>query len=199
MLIDELLPTYDTVERHHIQIYAPAHIVFEAVRQLDLSGSRVVRLLFRLRELPGRFRGSRATTRRLGLTLQNLIDNGFILLGERPDEEIVLGLAGRFWSVSGNIKRINAEEFKAFALAGFAKAVWNFSLSEGEGGSTRLATETRVLCLDDTSRRRFKLYWTLIAPFSGVIRKQALRAVKRSAETNTTACGGCGPVPTRPD
>jgi hypothetical protein len=50
-----------------------------------------------------------------------------------------------------------------------------------------LATETRVLCLDDSSRRKFKLYWTLIAPFSGLIRNEALRVVKRAAETKFLA------------
>ena len=47
---------------------------------------------------------------------------------------------------------------------------------------TLLATETRVLCLDTASRRRFRLYWTLIGPFSGLIRKDILRSIKRQAE-----------------
>lgn len=198
MLIDDILPCYDAVERHQIKILAPARTVYEAVRVLDLRDSRIVRLLFRLREGLGSFR-SKPDTQRLGLTLRDLIAGGFILLAERPDEEIVLGLVGRFWSASGNIKRMDAEAFSSFASPGFAKAAWNFSLDQDEGGATRLSTETRVLCLDDSSRRKFKLYWTLIAPFSGVIRMEALRAVKLAAETKAMARGGCDGVPSRHD
>ena len=43
-------------------------------------------------------------------------------------------------------------------------------------------TETRVYCLDEVSRKRFKLYWMLIRPFSGLIRREILQAVKRNAE-----------------
>lgn len=199
MLIDELLPRFDTVERHQTRILAPASIVYGAVRELDLSDSRMVRLLFRLREVPGGFRSTRRDTRRLGLTLRDLVASGFIVLGERPDEEIVLGLVGRFWTASGNIMRMDAEAFNTFASPGFAKAAWNFSLSPDDAGATELATETRVLCLDDSSRRKFKLYWRLIAPFSGVIRKEALRAVKLAAETMAKARGGFGDVPSHHD
>lgn len=199
MLIDELLPRYDVVERHQIKILAPARIVYEAVRELDLSDSRVVRLLFRLREVPGSFRSKHRDARRLGLTLRDLVAGGFIVLGERPNEEIVLGVVGRFWTASGNIKRMDADAFNAFLSPGFAKAVWNFSVNQGEAGTTNLATETRVLCLDDSSRRRFKLYWTFIAPFSGVIRKEALRVVKIAAETKAMAGGSPRDIPPQHD
>ncbi|HSO76103.1 MAG TPA: hypothetical protein VLU47_14815 [Blastocatellia bacterium] len=186
MLIDELLPKYDAVERHQIKILAPARIVYEAVRELDLRDSLVVRLLFRLREAPGFFRSKRRDTR-LGLTLRDLVASGFIVLGERDNEELVLGLVGRFWTASGSIERMDAGAFHSFATPGFAKAVWNFSLTEDQAGGTMLATETRVLCLDNTSRSRFKIYWTLIAPFSGLIRNEALRVVKRAAERKFVA------------
>ena len=54
MLIDEFLSHYDAVERHHIDVHAPPKQVYEAVRALDLSESRIIRWLFTLRELPGR-------------------------------------------------------------------------------------------------------------------------------------------------
>jgi hypothetical protein len=53
-------------------------------------------------------------------------------------------------------------------------------------GTTRLATETRVLCLDDESRRRFRLYWLFIGPFSGLIRRKILRSIKHEAERSPT-------------
>ena len=50
------------------------------------------------------------------------------------------------------------------------------------GGATRLTTETRVLCADAGSRRRFRVYWAVVRPGSGLIRRMMLRAVRREAE-----------------
>ena len=53
---------------------------------------------------------------------------------------------------------------------------------EAEGpATTRLVTETRVQCLDAASSRRFGLYWVVVRPFSGLIRRAMLRAVAREA------------------
>ena len=72
-------------------------------------------------------------------------------------------------------------EFRDFAQPGFAKVVWTFSVEEAAPGSTRLVTETRVACLDAGSRRRFRLYWLVVRPFSGALRKAMLNAVVREA------------------
>lgn len=182
MLIDEFFPSFDAVERHQIDIQASAERVYGAVRKLDLSGSKLVRWLFRLRGLPVLFPFADKPQQGLGLTLDDLLKNGFILLGEAPPREILLGLVGKFWTASGCLQRLEAVEFSNFTTPGYAKAAWNFSLAPQTGGMTRLFTETRVLCLDETSRRRFRLYWAFVRPFSGLIRMEALRAIKRQAE-----------------
>jgi hypothetical protein len=46
-----------------------------------------------------------------------------------------------------------------------------------------LTTETRVWAADPSSRRRFRLYWLAIRPFSGLIRRLWLREIKRTAES----------------
>ena len=183
-LIDELLPTYDVAERHHVEVRAPIEQVYAAARRLDLGGSGVVRMLFWLRGLPALFLrpSNRDQAGRLGLTLDALLDSGFVLLDERPNEELVLGLVGRFWTPSGEIQRLTPKGFRDFQRPGYAKAVWNFSLSGWAEGTTLLATETRVLCLDTTSRKRFLPYWAFVGRFSGLIRRQILRSIKRQAE-----------------
>jgi hypothetical protein len=40
--------------------------------------------------------------------------------------------------------------------------------------------------LDDESRRRFRLYWLFIGPFSGLIRRKILRSIKHEAERSPT-------------
>ncbi len=176
------MPVCDVSEFHETTVHAPIEKVYDALRTANLGDSPIIRLLLRLRELPTMLTtGGRK--RNLKLNLDAIIKGGFVLLGENPPNEIALGLVGRFWTLSGSRCRVNAEEFASFDLPGYAKAVWNFSLVEESAELTRIATETRVRCLDDASRWRFRLYWALIAPFSGLIRREALRTIRRSSES----------------
>ena len=182
MLIDDFLPMYDVAERHAIDVSAPVEPVYAATRKLDLSSSILARFLFWLRKVPGWLFFRRSGQKQLGLNMEGLLKSGFILLGEKPHEEIVLGLVGRFWTAQGDLQSLDSDGFQRFQERGYAKAASNFSLSCPAQGVTRLTTETRVLCLDAHSRRRFRLYWLFVRPFSGMVRKEALRAVKREAE-----------------
>ena len=184
-LIDEHLPIYDVVERHQTVVRAPRETVYETVRRLDMRRSPIIRALFELRSVPALLsRSSSHRSERLGLTLDGLLQSGFIFLGERLGEELLLGLVGRFWTFLGSTLRTNADDFHGFQRPGYAKAAWDFRLDE-EGSSTLLTTETRVLCTDEASRSKFRLYWAVIGPFSGLIRKEILRVVKSKAEDDT--------------
>jgi hypothetical protein len=57
------------------------------------------------------------------------------------------------------------------------KAVIDFRVGCGS-----LSTETRVHVADPESRKRFRRYWFVVRPFSGLIRIQLLRAARRRAE-----------------
>jgi hypothetical protein len=48
--------------------------------------------------------------------------------------------------------------------------------------ASRLSTETRVQATDAMSRRQFLRYWRIIGPFSGLVRRDLLRRIKREAE-----------------
>ncbi len=169
-LTDTLLPAGDVASRHETVVHASPTLVFQSVKRLDLSRSRVVRLLFRLRGLP-------AST----LSFTGLHRMGFVTLGERPPHEIVLGIAGQFWTMTGNLRRLTAEAFVAFAEPNTAKAIWSFHVEPITGGS-RLVTETRVVCSDGRARGRFRAYWIVVAPFSALVRRVALRVIKEEAE-----------------
>ncbi len=175
MLIDDFLPVYDFSERHETKIRASAERVYAAAGTAELTDSWLIWGLFALRGLGWSNRAKK-------LTLREMTGSGFAILGEKPDEEILLGLAGKFWTPTGNLQKIDAGNFKEFNEKGFAKAVWNFSLLESEGETT-LKTETRIRCLDEESRQSFALYWTLIKPFSGLIRQEMLRLIKQKAES----------------
>jgi len=170
MLIDLFLPEYDFSETHDIEIRATAETVFRTLNEIDLCESSVVRWLFRLRGMP-----------REKMTLREMRRLRFEMLGASENREILLGLAGRFWTIRGDLQKINSNNFREFDQKGFAKAVWDFSLNE-TNGETRLTTETRIKCLDAESRRSFGFYWTFIQPFSALIRKEILKTVKRKSE-----------------
>ena len=176
MLIDRFLPRYDFAERHEIVVAATPEQIDPHVRALDLTGSRVVRVLFRLRGMPAG-----------ALRLDGLERAGFRILADVPAEEVVLGLVGRFWTASGGLCRFDAPDFVAFDEPGWAKAVWGFRLEPRGTDRTRLVTETRVRCTDAASRRRFRLYWLVVRPFSGLIRRIALREIRRQAEASARA------------
>jgi len=168
MLIDSFLPEYDFSETHDIKIRATAENVFRTLNEVDLCESPIIRLLFFLRGIPtGK------------MTLREMLR--FETLGENENRELLLGLVGKFWTLTGGLRKIGAGNFREFNEKGLAKAVWNFSLDE-TGGETRLTTETRIQCTDSESRRSFGFYWTFVQPFSGLIRMEMLKTIKRKAE-----------------
>jgi len=173
-LADEFLPVCDVVMRHAVSVAAPAPAVWAALHRADFAGAWYVRALLMLRGLrrPGRVRR---------LTLDRLVAGGFMPLGEQPGREIALGLVGRFWLPSGGRMKVAPAEFRSFAEPGHAKVVWTFAVEAEGPATTRLVTETRVACVDAASRRRFRLYWLVVRPFSGLIRKAMLGAIAREA------------------
>lgn len=193
MLIDELMPRYDVVERHRTLVRAAPAVVHAALREADLAGDPVSRTLLGLRALPAFAvaaarspRAARAEWRERragrGTRLADFERAGFRVVAEQPNEEIVIGLLGRFWTPRGGIcADVSAATFGAEPPAGYALAPWNFSLHPLADGRTELRTETRVRCAPD-ARTSFRLSWLVVRPGSGVIRRMMLRAIRVHAE-----------------
>jgi hypothetical protein len=171
MLLSEVLPEYDVRKRHAIGLNAPPDRVWDAIHETTLGDLRVARMLFRLRGLPS------AHDRGI-LELE-----GFQRLAEDPGRELVVGAVGKPWSPRGGLVR--GADLRAFREPGYALMALNITCD----GKT-LATETRVLCTDPRSRRLFRLYWLVVGPFSGIVRKDWLRAIARR-----TAARNNGEIP----
>ena len=182
MLIDEFLPAYDVSEYHAIMVGASVARVYPALRTADFGASLIIRGLFLLRGVTMLLQQNSSLQQHRQLTLDGFLSSSFVLLGERQEQELLLGLVGRFWTLRGGILRVPPAQFQDFVAPGSAKAVWNFSLVPDAAGGVRLGTETRVLCSDAVSRKRFRRYWTIIRPWSGLIRREMLRTIKRVAE-----------------
>lgn len=163
MLIEQILPQPDFHETHGAEYEASPSDTMHAVHELDMGGSLVTRLLLALRGLPTR-----------GLRITDLTNLGFMVVADREDE-IVFGLVAKPWRWGGDVKQLGVDEFAAFAEPGYAKIAWSFHVAPATWNYTRLTTETRVSCTDSLSRRLFHAYWLAIRPFSGMIRREALR------------------------
>jgi hypothetical protein len=170
--LDEYLPTYDVASRHAVDIRVSPQKAYAAVLACDLRSSLIARLLFAMRGMSADAAGS---------VLEHVERLGFIRLREDPPREIVMGLVGRFWTPRGDLQRLSSYDFVSFERPGFAKAAWNFLVDPLSDGSVRVSTETRVLCLDASARRKFALYWTVIGPFSGLIRREMLKEIQQRA------------------
>ncbi len=181
LLIDKWMPQFHTTDVHSISIASSPHKIYYSVRNLEMKKSLIIRMLFSLRSFDFTFSRKENT---LGLTFEDLLKSGFILLEENPPAELALGLVGKFWTASGCIQLLDANAFSQFNDIGYAKAVWNFHLDEQPNGSTILSTETRGFCTDDVSRKKFLRYWFIVGPFSGLIRREMLCTIKRQVESS---------------
>jgi hypothetical protein len=187
--LDSWMPASDVSAAYATTVAAPADRVYEALLATDFGRHPLVALLMGLRALPAFLAAPVASWRRSRVSrgsrtgrLKALLNGDFVLLEEIPPVELVLGLTGRFWTLSGGLVPSDAATFRQAPPAGYARAAWNFTVQPLDGGRTRLRTETRVRCADAVSARRFRAYWRLVAPGSGLIRWAILRQVRRHAE-----------------
>jgi hypothetical protein len=177
--IDRYLKVYDVRTYHTIEVDAATTVTYRAARELDVGRSVPIAALFAIRALPHLIAGRARPTR--SITLETFLQAGFTILEDLSPRELVMGAVGRFWRPDSGLVRVAPEEFQSFDEPGYAKAALSFIVEEG-GGCSLLATETRVACTDASALRKFSLYWRVIGPFSGLIRRLMLDQVKRTAE-----------------
>ncbi|HEV2376607.1 MAG TPA: hypothetical protein VGS19_31085 [Streptosporangiaceae bacterium] len=182
--LDALLPQYDFTERHMRVIGRQPHAVYNAFKALTLQEMPVSRLLFAARSLPARLAGQRGLPSQQGAPLlDQFLGRGFVLLADVPGDELAAGVIGQMWRRRGRMVIPGGrEEFLAFAEPGFVKAALMFRFIDQADGTTLVETETRVAATDPTARRGFGRYWLLIRGFSGLIRRDWLRAIARRAQ-----------------
>lgn len=172
MLHAKYLPEYHFNEKHDILISTTPEKLNALLSDFDSSDSWIIRILLALRGI------SSETSK----GIEGWKKMGFVILEHETNKEIILGLIGQFWNIKGNIQRLNADEFIEFVDPNYAKATWNFEILPQGENLVRLETETRILCADENTRKKFGRYWFFIQPFSALIRIEMLKLIKRKAE-----------------
>jgi hypothetical protein len=181
------MPEYDVHEVHELWVPADPAAAYDAVLAVSASEVRLFGPLMRLRTLG---RSSRVFDARKPL-LGEMKRIGFVELGDRPGEEVVVGAIGRFWSPLGNRPRPTTD-FAGFDEPGYAKAAMNFTVST-DGKGSRITTETRIAGTDPAATRKFRRYWFLIRPGSGAIRRSWLKAIRRRLERRSPESAPAAP------
>lgn len=175
-LLQEVLPRFDVAAKYSTRVNATPARVY-SILQHGMQAGTITRFLMALRNLP------RWMSR--GEPEGKMPENPFFKLKQLENREIVVGIIGQFWKPISNPLAIHSmEEFLNFEKEGYCKAAMNLRIVEKAPYLCVVTTETRVLCYG-SARSKFLEYWRIIAPFSGLIRKEFLRKIKKRAESRT--------------
>lgn len=182
-LLDEVLPEWHWCETYGRRFPAAADASLEAILGVRAADMPVTRRLMAMRDLPSwiikrrpRFDGPRTD----GPLVAAMLEFGFCRLGEVPGREYAFGLVDQAWRLDGG-ERITLDgpaNFVDFARPGFVKVAANFAATALDAGAF-VSTQTRILATDERTRREFGRYWLVVRPFSGMTRRDWLRAGER--------------------
>ena len=173
MLVDEFLPVYDISDAVATVVEADVSTTWNALMDVDLIdvGRRrpIVAALGALRMLPEvvmrLLHGEAAPEAPRQLRLRDMPtlppeQGGWILLGERPRDEVALGLLGKFWLPVIEYAKVAPESFRSFNEPGYARTIYALSVKPIDHGRTLLSGVMRTATTDAYARRWFRCYWT---------------------------------------
>ncbi|SQA98199.1 Uncharacterised protein [Cedecea neteri] len=173
------LPSFSFYEKHlSPPINGSPEVIIQAVLGLNMEDDPVIRRLLRLRQLPRRL--SRAFFKSGSAEPADSFGFGSFTLLHQSSHEASFGLVGRFWRPLLDVASLkDAEAFQRFADPRAAKLVLRFDVTPGQNGAAVLRTETFVYCPTPRVKTLFALYWMLIRPASGWIRRRTLLGIQR--------------------
>lgn len=179
VVMERYIPRYDIAEVHRIRVAAPPAAVYAAAMALDLKRSPVVSGIFRSRELMLRARPDPRPS--LPIT-RELVAIGWGPLEDVPGHHITFGAVTQPWKPNVTFRALKPRDFARFDSAGFVKIVVTFAVDSIGPRDAVFRTETRAVATDADSHSRFRRYWSVFSPGILIIRREALRMVKRDAE-----------------
>jgi len=185
LMIAKFLPVPSLREVDHVAVAAAPGKAWPAARAVDLARMPFVRFLFEARVLPDRARAllrglEQPALESIGVeSVEKSEGPGFMILGEEPGREVVVGAVGRFWKPRIEWADITPDQFAGFAQPGWGKVAWCIRVDPREAGGSWITFEVRVGATDAASLGKFKPYWRLIGRFSRAIRRSALKRVAR--------------------
>jgi hypothetical protein len=185
LLLDRFMPTFEVVDRHQVEIAAPAAVTLAVAGEMDLSRSPIVRAIFKGREvLLGATPDEAVRPRGLLAQMQSL---GWAVLAEVPGREIVVGAVTRPWEANVTFRAIPPEAFATFSEPDYVKIAWTLRADPLGADRSVFRTETRAVATDARARARFRTYWAFLSPGIVIIRRAMLQPLKAEAERRAGA------------
>jgi hypothetical protein len=170
--LEQAIPVYHFHERHARWISASPERVWHALTTLTLDQLTLTRPLVAIRHLGARQRTSAKPL---------FVDGPLRIFQTDPASYALGGAVSRPWERNPTRQQITSlREFAQFDQPGWTKYLTDFHLQPRDQG-VQLTTETRGYSTDSHARRRFALYWALIRPGSGLVRRDLLATVARLA------------------
>lgn len=168
-LLARALPEPEQRETHHRLVNAPIEAVWDALTRLSAADLPLSRTLMRLRPA-----GDTPPS-------MPLLTSGPVPAQHLDAPHYAVGVkAHRPWSgLSGPTIDLDSA---VSCQSGWVVTGTDFELYPVGAGRTLLSTQTRCIATDSGTRRAMRVYWTLIAPFSGLVRRELLRTIARHAE-----------------
>lgn len=201
MFADEFLPVYDVSDEIATVVAADPQVVWQALLDADLLevGRRapLAGVLGALRMLPELvshlLHGERPLQAPSSLRLREIANlpadqGGWVLLGERPGEELALGLTGKFWRPVIEYAHVPAVRFRDFGEPGYAKTVYALSVRPLRDRSSLLSGLMRTATTDEHARSWFRRYWTFgVGSGAHILVHALLEMVRETAEHSQAA------------
>lgn len=156
MRIDDFMPVWHFREAHSAHVNASPEAIFAATHAVTANEIVLFRTLTAIRRLGPRAQAGILNPPGNEPLLDFATRSTFRYLADDAPREIVVGTR----------------------VARGVEVTMNFRIDE----NGRLSTETRVYAPQTRARIAFGLYWLLIRPGSGFIRRMWLRAIKKRAE-----------------
>jgi len=195
-LADQFVPIFDVSDSVGVVVHADVPTTWRALLETDLMEvgrqKPLVGVLGAIRGLPdvlgSLLHGERPARPPASMCLKDLVNlpmnkGGWLLLGERENDELALGLVGKFWRPIITFAETTAEGFSQFNEPGYAKTVYALSVAPIDAGHTFLRGTMQTATTDPHARRRFQQYWTLgVGSGAHVLVMGVLEVAKTRAE-----------------
>lgn len=173
-----LLPGAQFGEHHVGVLDADIDRVWQALHEMRWSDLRWSRPFLAVRGILAMNRGGKAGAE--GTCLEMFWRVAAVT--EQAPTTSLFAMVGQPWHpVPRSVRVRGLDEVADFQQPGWLKYGMEWLLHPLPGDRT--AVETRTLCLatDERARRRFRAYWAVIRPFSGILRREMIATLGRLA------------------
>ena len=177
--LDDIMPEYQSGERHSARIHARPEQVMRAVRESTFGDMKSLVTLLRIRAAALRIQ-STGDSWRDKRVLDAFTESGYLSAsGER--EIVTVGVFNVRTQRRADVSTL--QEVADYREQGAVKMGYNFIVEDAGSGWCTISTETRILALDHDTRRGLARYWRFIVPGSGLLRLQWLEGIRKRAES----------------